>query len=319
VSKVNPRDLAALLKDSPTNWGRWGPDDEVGALNYLTADEVRAGVAQVRRGQTFTLGASLASDVGDPVFPGRWPPRKFMVADKAGFRSGRWKPSPGGLEFADDYVTGFAQAATHCDALGHMWFDDQLWNGYPADSTNGGMTKASIEPIAARGITGRCVLLDVARHRGKTALERAETFDHQTLLDCAAAQGVDIQPRSILLVRTGWLTALTDGRQQVDSDYWEPGLTFSRELVEWFQERQIPCLVTDTLANESTYEPETGVMLPLHAALMRNLGVLFTEVAALDELAANCADDGQYEALYCASPLKITRGTGGSVNPVVVK
>jgi kynurenine formamidase len=242
-----------------------------------------------------------------------------MVADKAGFRSGRWKPSPGGLEFADDYVTGFAQAATHCDALGHMWFDDQLWNGYPADSTNGGMTKASIEPIAARGITGRCVLLDVARHRGKTALERAETFDHQTLLDCAAAQGVDIQPRSILLVRTGWLTALTDGRQQVDSDYWEPGLTFSRELVEWFQERQIPCLVTDTLANESTYEPETGVMLPLHAALMRNLGVLFTEVAALDELAANCADDGQYEALYCASPLKITRGTGGSVNPVVVK
>lgn len=319
MTAPDPDALADLLKDSPTNWGRWGPDDEVGALNYLTPDEVRAAAARVRRGQTFTLGATLASDRGDPVFPGRWPPRKYMVADKAGFRAGRHEPLPGGLEYADDYLTGFAQAATHCDALGHMWFDDRLWNGYPADSTNGGMAKAGIEPVGARGITGRCVLLDIARHRGKAALDRGETFDHRTLLDCAAAQGVEIRPRSILLVRTGWLAALSDGRQRVDRAYWEPGLTFSRELAEWFQEREIPCLVTDTLANESTYEPRTGVMLPLHAALMRNLGVLFTEVAALDDLAADCADDGQYEALYCASPLKITRGTGGSVNPVVVK
>jgi kynurenine formamidase len=316
---VNPKALAELLEGSPTNWGRWGPQDEVGALNYLTADEVRAGVAQVRRGQTFTLGSTLAGDVGDPVFPGRWPPRKFMVADKASFHAGRMQPLPGGLEFADDYLTGFAQAATHCDALGHMWFDDQLWNGYPADSTNGGMTKAGIEPISTRGIAGRCVLLDVARLRGKDALDRAETFDHRTLLDCAAAQGTEIRPRSILLLRTGWLAALSDGRQRVDSDYWEPGLTFSRELVEWFQDMQIPCLVTDTLANETTYEPRTGVMLPLHAALMRNLGVLFTEVAALEELAADCAADGEYEAFFCASPLRITRGTGGSVNPVVLK
>ena len=82
---------------------------------------------------------------------------------------------------------------------------------------------------------------------------------------------------------------------------------------------QIPCLVTDTLANETTYEPNTGVMLALHAALMRNLGVVFTEAASLDELAADCADDHRYEAFYCASPVKVARGTGGSVNPVVIK
>jgi kynurenine formamidase len=163
------------------------------------------------------------------------------------------------------------------------------------------------------------VVLDIARHRGKPTLERAELIGHADLLDCAAAQGVTIQPRSILLIRTGWLTALTDGRQRVDRDFWEPGLTFSPELVTWFQELEIPCLVTDTLANETTYEPGTGVMLPLHAALMRNLGVLFTEAAALDELAADCADDGQYEAFYCASPLRVAGGTGASVNPVVVK
>jgi kynurenine formamidase len=319
VSAVAPDALARLLKDAPTNWGRWGPDDEVGALNHLTPDEARAGAANVRSGKTFALGATLAAESGDPVFPGRWPPRRFTVADKAGFRAGRWQPMPGGLEFADDYVTGFAQAATHCDALGHMWFDDLLWNGYPAESTNGGMARAGIEPIGEHGITGRCVLLDIARHRGKAALERAEIIELADLLACAAAQGVEIRPRSILLIRTGWLTALTEGRERIDGDYWEPGLTYRPELAHWFQELQIPCLVTDTLANESTYEPRTGVQLPLHAALMRNLGVVFTEVAALDALAADCAADGQYEAFYCASPVKVAAGTGGPVNPVVVK
>lgn len=311
--------LARLLADCPTRWGHWGPEDEVGALNYLTPDEVRAGLATVRDGRTFTLGAPLATPQGDPVFPGRWAARRFVVADKAGFRAGHWQPLPGGLEFADDYVTGFAQASTHCDALGHMWYGDRLWNGYCADCSNGGMRKAGIEPIAARGIVGRCLLLDIARHRGRDALGRAETFDHRDLLACAAAQGVAIAPRTILMLRTGWLGALLDGREAIGPDYWEPGLTFSRDLVAWFDAMQIPCLVTDTLANETTYEPRTGVMLPLHGALMRNLGVVFTEAAFLDDFAADCAEDRRYEAFYCASPIKVAQGTGGSINPVVLK
>lgn len=315
----DPDALARLLRDAPCKWGHWGPDDEIGALNYLTAEQVRAGIATVRDGRSFTLASPVASRIGDPVFPGRWPPRHVMIADRAGFCAGRWQPLPGGLEFADDYVTGFAQAGTHCDALGHMWFGDRLWNGYPADSTNGGMVRAGIEPIARHGIVGRCVLLDIARHRGKRALGRAETFDHRDLLACAAAQGVALVPRTILLLRTGWMGALLDGRERIDPAYWEPGLTFSRDLVAWFDDMQIPCLVTDTLANETTYEPGSGVMLPLHAALMRNLGVVFTEAAWLDALAADCAEDGKYDAFYCASPVPVSHGTGGSLNPVVIK
>ena len=162
--------MSRLLADAPSNWGKWGADDEIGALNYLTGEEIRSGVAAIRRRRPFTLGVPVATAAGDPVFPGRWAARHYMVADKAGFEAGHWRPLPGGLEFADDYVSGFAQAGTHCDALGHMWFDDTLWNGYPAASTNGGMTKASIEPIARRGIVGRAVLLDLARFRGKPFL-----------------------------------------------------------------------------------------------------------------------------------------------------
>ena len=314
-----PDTLSALLADAPTRWGRWGQDDEVGALNFLDATQVKRGLAAARQGRTFTLGVPIATDRGDPVFPGRWPARHYMVADKAGFTNGHWHAMPGGLEFADDFVSGFAQAGTHCDGLGHMWFGDTIWNGFPAHTTNGGMTKAGVMPLGERGIVGHGVLLDMARHRGKVVLDRAETFSHRDLMGCARAQGVEIAPRSILLIRTGWVGALFDGRRSVTEEYWEPGLTFSLDLVNWFDRMEIPSLVTDTLANETTYHAETGMQLVLHAALMRNLGVVFTEMAALDSLAADCAADGIYEGLYCAAPTKVTKGTGGSANPVFIK
>ena len=222
--------LSRILADAPKAWGQWGACDEIGALNYLTRVEVKSGVDAIRQHRAFTLGVPVGAAAGDLIFPGRWPARHYMVADKAGFEAGHWQALAGGLEFADDYVSGFAQAGTHCDALGHMWFEDTLWNGYPASSTNGGMTKASIEPIARRGIVGRAVLLDLARFRGKPRLERAETFDHRDLLDCARAQGIEIRPRSILMLRTGWLGALYSNEVRIDERYWEPGLTFTLEL-----------------------------------------------------------------------------------------
>ena len=319
MNAIDAKALSQLLAGAPRNWGKWGQNDEIGALNYLTAEEVKSGMSSVRGHRTFTLGVPIGSPAGDAVFPGRWPARHYMVADKAGFEAGHWQALPGGLEFADDYVSGFAQAGSHCDALGHMWFDDTLWNGYSAHTTNGGMKKASIEPIARRGIVGRGVLLDLARFRGKPYLGRGETFDHRDLMDCARWQGVEILPRSILLLRTGWLGALSRGEEKIGEDYWEPGLTFSPDLVRWFDDMQIPCFATDTLANETTYEPESGIMLVLHAALMRNLGVVFTEMTWLDALAEDCAGDRQFEGFYTASPVCVCHGTGGAVNPIFIK
>jgi kynurenine formamidase len=80
---------------------------------------------------------------------------------------------------------------------------------------------------------------------------------------------------------------------------------------------EIPNLVTDKLANEVTVDPVSGEVLPLHNALMRNLGVAFMEIIALDALAADCAEDGQWTFLYAAGPLKVMNGSGAPVNPVV--
>ncbi len=80
-----------------------------------------------------------------------------------------------------------------------------------------------------------------------------------------------------------------------------------------------PNLVTDTIANEVTFDPNNGVALVLHNALMRNLGVTLTEIADLEGLAADCAEDGRYEFFYAAAPLKVAQGSGAPVNPIAIK
>jgi kynurenine formamidase len=315
------RDL--LGQDAPKNWGKWGPDDELGALNYLDAGEVLRGIQHVRTGQVFTLQIQMGRDQspGDPLWPGREGIKRRNELDESSWDGDGAPAFPGGLHYADDTAHIFLQGSTQYDALGHVWYDGQLWNGYDARTTVEAMQKASVLPIAEKGVVGRGVLIDIARHRGKPYLDKGETFDHADLEAAAEAQGVTIEPHDVLLIRTGWMKywyELND-KDAFYEGFNEPGLTYSPELVEWFQHREIPNLVTDTIANEVTYEPKTGFALPLHCALMRNLGVALTEIAWLDDLADACAADGRWSFLYVAAPLKVVHGTGAPVNPVAIR
>lgn len=312
--------MAELLKDSPMNWGKWGDDDEVGALNYLDTAQALRGVAAVKSGKTFTLQIPVNHPNGDPVWPGRKEAQKFNVMDRGHFACNKGPHFPGALEYSDDVVLMYLQGSTQYDALGHVWYGDQLWNGYDAATTAGSMTKADVFPIAQRGVVGRGVLIDMARHRGKDVLDKGETFTHEDLLAAAEAQGTRIEKRDILIIRTGWIGSFyRREKEEFYKDFLEPGLTYSPELVQWFNEMEIPNLVTDTIANEVTFDPVHGVALPLHCALMRNLGITLTEIAELDPLADDCAADRQYTFLYTAAPLKVVGGSGAPVNPVVIK
>ncbi|MDP5226724.1 MULTISPECIES: cyclase family protein [Arthrobacter] len=309
-----------LLKDSPKNWGKWGPEDEVGSLNYLTDEEALRGVREIRSGKSFTLGIPIANPEGDPIWPGRRTAQRINVMDRGDYLAGNGPHYNGDMEYADDMIIMYLQGSSQYDALGHVWYGDQIYNGYSADTTTSAVKKASIFPIAEKGVVGRGILIDMARHRGKDVLDRGETFTHEDLMEAAQAQGVEIQKRDVLLVRTGWIGSYyRTPESEFYRDFIEPGLTYSPELVQWFQDMEIPNLVTDTIANEVTRDPVTGVDLPLHNALMRNLGVAFSEIIALDELAEDCARDGQWTFLYTAAPLKIVNGSGAPVNPVVIK
>lgn len=311
--------LGELLKDSPSNWGKWGADDEVGSLNYLGPEQAVAAAGLIRSGKVFTLQRLIGDPKGDPVWPGRTPAERTQILDESSWDGDEAPMFPGGLHYADDKINAFLQGSTQYDALGHVWYDGQLYNGYDARTTVGGLDKASVEPIAQRGVVGRAVLLDMARFRGKKTLDSAETYTHEDLLACAAAQGVELRKRDILMIRTNYLQLFFDLGDEFYEGFCEPGLVYSPETVEWFQEMEIPNLVTDTIANEVTTDPNNGVALVLHNALMRNLGIAFTEITDLEKLAEDCAADGVYEVFYAAAPLKVALGSGSPVNPIVIK
>ena len=196
-----------LGEDAPTNWGRWGPDDELGCLNYLDAKEVLRGAQHIRSGDVFTLQIQMGrtEDPGDPLWPGREGIKRKNELDESTW-DGEGAPAfPGGLHYADDTAHIFLQGSTQYDGLGHVWYDGKLWNGYDARSTVEAMQKASVLPLAEKGVVGRGVLIDMARHRGKQWLDKGETFTHIDLEAAAAAQGVTIEPHDILCIRTGWM------------------------------------------------------------------------------------------------------------------
>jgi kynurenine formamidase len=310
--------LHDLLAGHPLNWGRWGEDDEVGSLNFLGPSEVLRGVAAVRAGRVFTLGTPLARPAGDPVWPGRPTGRRYAVQDKSTYDAGLAR-SEAGDEFADDVLFLSLHGTTHTDALGHVWYDDALYNGYPARSTTARLTRDSVLPLAERGIVGRGVLVDLARATGKESLGRGEPVELSDLLAAARRQRLEIEKRDILLLRTGWLALHErDPAEFAREPFAEPGLVHSRALVDWFHEREIPALGTDTLGNELTLHPGHGDISALHAALMRNLGIVFTEMLRLEELAAACAEADQWTFLYAAAPLKVVAGSAAPTNPVVV-
>ena len=87
--------MGQLLAGSPSNyWGRWGPNDQVGSLNFLTNAEVLRGVRAVKQGKVFTCGEQIGQLAGDPIWPGRAPTSRVNVRDKSHYDAGRVKPLP---------------------------------------------------------------------------------------------------------------------------------------------------------------------------------------------------------------------------------
>jgi hypothetical protein len=230
---MDQKSYTEILESSPKNWGRWGEHDELGTLNFLTSQEVLGAMASVRQGKVFSLGLPIGRKEGDVVFPGRTSTIHLMVQDEGSYMSGKSEALPGGLKYADDAVFMYLQGTTQCDALGHAWHGDKIYNGYDSKTTIGGLSKASIVPIAQKGIVGRGVLLDLPRYRGTKHLSKGELVTLEDLQKTAAYQNVEIRRHDILLIRTGYITLFYDvGPDDYYRELNEPGITYSKELVE---------------------------------------------------------------------------------------
>ncbi len=322
MAATKPVHFSELLKDAPKNWGRFGPNDEIGALNFLTSAEVLRGVRAVKQGKVFTLGVPVARPGGDPLYPSRSQPIRTNAMDKGFYIAGKAQPFPGGMEYADDVITMYLQGTTQYDALGHVWHGDTIYNGYDAKTTIGSLAKCSIQPIAEHGVVGRGVLIDAARFKGKESLDAGERITLDDMLAAAKKQNSPIEKHDIIIIHTGWLKRFYDkGVEGIfpKGVFNEPGLGYSIELAKWFHEMEIPSVGSDTIATEQTHHEESGTMIPLHMALLHYQGVIFNEIDWTHDLAEDCAKDGQYTFLFVGAPLKVVGGAGSPVNPIVIK
>ena len=306
------------------NWGRWGDDDQQGTLNLITPERLVAAAGLVRAGKVFDLGIPL-----DQEGPQQGGHRVNPVHTMSSLDSPGW-PVPGEereggprMRIAEDYLVLATHSATHWDALSHIHYEDRMYNDVPAAEVNAlGAQRNSIAAIS-NVVAGRGVLLDVARSRGVDWMQAGDSVGCEELERIAAAQGVEIKPGDILLVRTGWWTKYrTDGDRDAALGSW-PGI--GSDCVEWLHEREIAAIAADNVAVEA--EPcadpelvtEEAAVCPLHMLLIRDMGMTLGEWFDLDGLADDCAADGVYEFFFTGQPLKITGGAGSPLNPLAIK
>ncbi|MGA0714020.1 MAG: cyclase family protein, partial [Gemmobacter sp.] len=148
-----------------SNWGRWGPDDQIGTLNNVAPADIVAAAGLIRRGKTFALGLALDQKIQSGLFGGRWNPIHTMLATGTDAAAGNQDVGTF-LRYADDSINMPCQASTQWDALAHIFLDDKMWNGYPATLVDAkGARKNGIENYRDRCV-GRGVLLDIARWKG---------------------------------------------------------------------------------------------------------------------------------------------------------
>ncbi|MGM1061286.1 cyclase family protein [Saccharothrix sp. Mg75] len=304
------------LAERYRRWGRWGPDDELGALNFIDAEAVVGAAALVRRGRVISLAMPLDARGPQTGAYGRGNPVHHMVQDGGDIALGAQDHLPG-LRYTDDAVSMPLQCATHWDAFSHIFYDDRMYNGYGlAEVTSSGAAKCGVERMSA-GLTGRGVLLDVARFRGVPVLAPGEAVHDHELEACARHQGVTVGRGDILLVRTGHLG---HARSRGWGDYAggaAPGLALSS--ARFVCEREVAAVASDTWGVEVRPNETAEIFQPLHLVLLVNAGVVLGEMFELDELAEDCARDGVYEFFLTAAPLPFTGAVGAPANPIAVK
>lgn len=314
-------EIAQLLAEGRNEWGRWGPEDQIGRANLLDEAHVRAAAAScIRSGKRFSLALQLCSPTGDPCLPGRMQSAHFMTQDDSHYMAARAEPMAGGMKFADDSLLLSCHGTTHMDALAHAYSGDQVYNGHPADSTIGGLRYASVDALAQKGIVGRAVLVDLARHAGVRDLGMHHRVTMAHIRAALDTQQVEVRPGDVLVLRTGIFKVFyEDGPEAFYRRFDEPGVTYEPELIDFLCDHDIVGLGTDTLCNEQAHSASIDADFPLHVALQRNLGITFHEALWLEDWGDDCASDGIYDAFYIAAPIRLVEGTAGPMNPIVIK
>jgi kynurenine formamidase len=320
LDRTDPEGAIAAAAKRCSNWGRWGADDVLGTLNFLSPAKRREGAALVRRGASFSLSQSFDMDGPQKGWRRRTNPVHTMLDTGTDAERGV-QGFPHGIGGADDVSSMPLQASTQWDGLGHIFDHGNAWNGRRAGDvvTSLGDSVTGIETVAGL-IAGRGVLLDVGRAigtDGELPDGFAITAEHLEVTIAAQGESSRIGRGDLVVVRTG---RLARARREGWGDYAggdSPGLSFT--TADWLHGTEIAGIATDTWGFEVRPNEFDVAFQPLHQVAIPNIGLFIGEMWDLDALAADCAEDGRYDFWLTAAPLPVTGAVGAPVNPIAVK
>ena len=300
--------------ESLSNWGRWGPDDELGTLNFITPAKRVQASGLVRDGAAVTCARPITTEITPDV---TYQVQRYMVDSGEGRDTDppeRRRRRRGASEFIGLVFHGLT--ITHIDSLSHYSWQGKMYNGLPASKvTSREGAQALAIDVARDGIVTRGVLLDVARVKGKDWLEPAEPVFPEDLDAAEEAAGVKVEPGDVLLVRTGsYRKRLERGPVNPNVD----GQTACHvACAPWFRQREIAMLGTDT-SNDVRPSGYEGMMSPLHLVSLVALGLWFIDNCNLEELARSCEERGRWEFMLAMGPLRLRNVTGTPINPIAI-
>ena len=299
-------DVRSWIRDR-SNWGRWGKDDQLGALNLVTPAKRVAATRLVKNGRSVSLSRPFPKEPGPN---NAYPAQHYMRTVPRG---------KGG--FAADYYGIFYHgiASTHIDALCHTWDEGGMWNGRDPkkEVTFEGATFGGVEHWS-EGIITRCVMLDVPRHRGLRSVTQDAPVHGWELDEILSKRGIRLEPGDAVAVYSGrdaWQANNPDtpyGRPFGGGPNIRPGLHVS--CLPFLRDHDVSLLVWDMLDHLPI-----GYDIPwaVHAAIFA-YGVALLDNALLEPLAQVCQEEGRDDFMLIVSPLPVLGGTGSPANPLAV-
>jgi len=292
---VTPEQYERWKKDL-SNWGRWGKDDEIGALNLITPAKRKQAAALVKEG----VSVSMAGDL-DTV--------------KAVDNPNPFELKMLGIGMDEIAVNYHGVTHTHLDSLAHINDNGVFYNGYKPDADTvlkQGHAKNSIHNLK-NGIFTRGILIDIPRLKGVPYLEPGTPIYVEDLEACEKKTGVKVSAGDALFVRTGvwarrkavgpWQRGRADGGRDAGLD---------ASVIPWLRKRDIAILGSD----HPQYVAPAQLRGAVHDFALLYLGIHLFDNCDLEALADAAAARKRWDFLFTAAPLAIPGGTGSPINPI---
>ena len=295
-----------------TNWGRWGDDDERGALNLLTPDVIQAAASSITTGKVYSLGIPIQGQ-GVPLMDYRGTPMRLTLQDSTDDGIYEMYGCHQGTGAHEDVLVMASHTTSHMDALVHVYGEYKHYNGVEHDTMHalGGAQKLGIDKVG--GFAARAVLLDMVAYFGDekyVTLGRNITADD--LQGAAARQGTEVRAGDVVLVRTGYLQFWFENNATgAHPPFEQAGI--GGDAARWLASMDIVAVGCDHAAVE-VIPFQDNDFLHVHKVLLVDHGIYMLEFIDLSAPAA----DGNYEGVLAVAPLKVTGATGSPVNPIFI-